>query len=434
MSVILNESNLSKYRIRGIVKFANIGNTCYLNSALQALLANNILTCYFSNKKFIKQLEKNIVNKLVKEKQKKEPGAKIAVSNTEIIDTIKNTISYEYYRIVKNVMTKVCKIIPQSFKKKVGEINSSFVGFNQNDCAEILGTILDTLHDELKESSIIECKMSDLLLQFKSKYEYLEKKEKILNEMKQDEYKTVVTQMKKNILNEKILLIKTQYNNYINYLSFESIREHHKVGSSIVSDIHGGYTYIETICCECNTPSVRFENFTMITLPLPNETSTLTKCLDNYFSISLLTGDNKYNCSKCGVKRDAIQRSYIWSLPEKLIIHFKRFEISVSLYGTMSATKKNYLIDFTLSNLNMKKYISVHNKSLNDYNYNLYSVVYHQGALNMGHYFTKGKNFINNEWYLYNDDHISPILTDDIVNKDAYIVIYEKIHTPKIVI
>ncbi len=44
--------------------------------------------------------------------------------------------------------------------------------------------------------------------------------------------------------------------------------------------------------------------------------------------VQMLEGDNKFNCQHCAKKVDTLKRCCIADLPNNLILHLKRFEVS----------------------------------------------------------------------------------------------------------
>ena len=51
----------SKINVRGLSGLNNIGNTCYMNSALQCISSSDIFVSYIIKKKFVRDLKDNII-------------------------------------------------------------------------------------------------------------------------------------------------------------------------------------------------------------------------------------------------------------------------------------------------------------------------------------------------------------------------------------
>ena len=52
--------------------------------------------------------------------------------------------------------------------------------------------------------------------------------------------------------------------------------------------------------------------------------SAFQNCLLNFSTEEAMTGDSRWNCPRCRVKRDAVKRIVIWKLPRIAIIVLKR--------------------------------------------------------------------------------------------------------------
>ena len=114
--------------LNGLVGLKNIANTCYMNSALQALSNSPPLTGYF--------LEcGNLV-----ENNFSRPKPQIAKS---------------YHRLIKDMWCKKRRnngyVIPKEILHGISSVHPMFRGFQQHDTQEFLRCFMDQLHEELKE-------------------------------------------------------------------------------------------------------------------------------------------------------------------------------------------------------------------------------------------------------------------------------------------
>ena len=111
----------------------NLGNTCYMNSGLQCLLASPSLVEYF--------LHFNPNTKLDSQKDEVDQDNK---SNTCL------AISRQFASLVQQVYCgKFSVIQPDKFKEILSSSHEQFSGFRQHDCQEFLALLLDSLHEQL---------------------------------------------------------------------------------------------------------------------------------------------------------------------------------------------------------------------------------------------------------------------------------------------
>uniref|UniRef100_A0A4W6D9F7 ubiquitinyl hydrolase 1 n=1 Tax=Lates calcarifer TaxID=8187 RepID=A0A4W6D9F7_LATCA len=137
-----NSSDQDSYRGQpGVCGLTNLGNTCFMNSALQCLSNTPPLTEYFLQSSYLEEL--NFTNPL---------GMKGEIAEA-YADVIKQMWSGRHYSVV-----------PRVFKTKVGHFASQFLGYQQHDSQELLSFLLDGLHEDLnrvKNKEYIELRDAD---------------------------------------------------------------------------------------------------------------------------------------------------------------------------------------------------------------------------------------------------------------------------------
>jgi|TARA_B110001469_G_scaffold16668_1_gene16882 ubiquitin C-terminal hydrolase len=121
----------SKYE-GGLSGLVNLGNTCYMNSAIQCLSHTQPLTNYFLNKQFVNDYNQ-----------------KSKTCN----------LAKEWYRLVDGLHEDNCVVSPKSFYRTIvhqsEEMGISFGFGNQNDVQEFLVFFIDSLHEALCKEVVI---------------------------------------------------------------------------------------------------------------------------------------------------------------------------------------------------------------------------------------------------------------------------------------
>lgn len=195
---------------------------------------------------------------------------------------------------------------------------------------------------------------------------------------------------------------------------------------------------------------------------------TLEECLRDYTGAETLS--DAWRCTHCQQYQPVIKTLGVWSLPDILIVHFKRFR-QQNVRGT-SSTKLTTMVDFPVCGFDMTPHLVSKSASTNTQNftnngligqnidgeyvnaqnswspwkktrkhstpysdniYDLYAVCYHHGTnLGTGHYTAACKNPYDSQWYLYDDSKVTNLSkqSDDIysllVNNSAYILFYQR--------
>ena len=376
--------------IPGII---NLGNTCFMNAVIQ---------CLFNAKQF----RLFVIDDIIFEK-----------INTKYLKNKKETISFQINILFKGMYTDSMAVKPVSFARTFFSTCKNMQIYNQEDSHECLTTIIDIIKEETSRKVQMSLKCNSKIVKYKQMYnKYMELKENKTSLMDLEKIKKDLLRIKEEDRAD-ILSIKSMINFKKNYEnSFSDILE--MFYGQFISSLE---------CKQCGYNSDKFDSYSIIDLEIPTERKqqsyTLDQCLDNYIKTEKLNDDEQWHCPKCKEKVDSEKKIMLWSIPNYLIIHFKRFETNKN-----SIKKINTLINFPLNNLDVKKYIHekniTNNSSNKEYLYDLDSVIYHSGGFNGGHYFTSCKR--NNSWYIFNDSNVSKEKECDILSNLSYILFYRK--------
>lgn len=154
----------------------------------------------------------------------------------------------------------------------------------------------------------------------------------------------------------------------------------------------------------------------------------LDECLKLFTKEERLSDEDAWSCPFCQKEqRGATKKLGLWSCPDILVIHLKRFRQTA-----LRRNKLNILVNFPVTGLDMGRHIVQKEGSSNRTSqagadmYDLYGVTNHYGNMNGGHYTAFCKNPIDFHWYEFDDTHVKPINNRDIVSRAAYLLFYQR--------
>ena len=114
----------------------------------------------------------------------------------------------------------------------------------------------------------------------------------------------------------------------------------------------------------------------------------------------------------------------LWSTPEVLVLHLKRFEYKQNTYF-VHRQKVDDLVHFPLHDLDMSPYV-LDPESAKKAHYDLYAVSEHSGGLGGGHYTATALDDKTGVWYHYNDSVVTRADPANIVTPQAYVLFYKR--------
>ncbi|XP_034477110.1 ubiquitin carboxyl-terminal hydrolase 31 isoform X2 [Drosophila innubila] len=207
---------------------------------------------------------------------------------------------------------------------------------------------------------------------------------------------------------------------------------------------------------------VEHESVARLSASKPNDTAALTleQCLEHYTKAETLSAEDAWRCPHCQQYLPVVKTLGLWSLPDILVVHFKRFRQHQS--KGPQAAKLTTMVNFPLTAFDMSPHLArgvregnslghameqqankksrsndSRSSTLNsraepkDTRYDLYAVCYHQGdTLETGHYTAACKNPYDRQWYKFDDQRVSKVPEDDIeqdiINNEAYMLFYQR--------
>jgi len=201
----------------------------------------------------------------------------------------------------------------------------------------------------------------------------------------------------------------------------------------------------------------------------------LLDCLDLYFREEKLGLEDAWMCPNCKTHQPSLKKLSLWSMPDILILHLKRFKQTSSTFRSKLTTP----VDFPVSQLDMTPYLEkrdtlkeksklvssettrnsnyffpsneftnhTNNKnyssgrkkewipspwqrrqkpSIDSGLYDLIAVCNHSGGLQSGHYTASCKNPVDKHWYSFDDSKVYPMRENHVVSSNAYILFYQR--------
>lgn len=410
------------------VGLSNLGNTCYMNSALQCLAHTKPLTQFF-------------LDGLAQDSSDYSKSTDIEWNSFYIIGTVTGA----YADLLRNLWlpektsSYYYSFRPTHIKEILGLKAPRFATWEQQDTQEFLIFLLDEIHQELKEknnngsNNIIEVlffgKIQSIITCLDCQHQ-----EKMINPncflslpIVQQERQFVVTFISKYGSNETVL-IKTPENGHVKNL-VESFVEttYHYLTSNVAVMANDEYLDFEMPLNQLSTTEVIFiekdgfsSSLSFNRFDKRSKKLTLEGCLREFCSVERLEDSWLCQHEKCKKNTRATKQLQLYSLPTILIVQFKRFTHENGL-----RQKIDTFVDYPINGLDLSDFLSSSEKVI----YDLFAVSNHIGSIYGGHYTACARHEINgkSEWYKFDDSYVSSFCCDnDIVSSDAYLLFYIK--------
>ncbi|KAK9477267.1 hypothetical protein V1514DRAFT_334340 [Lipomyces japonicus] len=205
-------------RTRGTTGLSNLGNTCYMNSALQCITHVEELTRYFLADAYRSEL--NPSNPLGMD-------GKVASAYAQLVHTIfgPNNVTLTSHPASSQSSSYYT---PREFRSIIGRYGPMFSGYGQQDSQELLAFLLDGLHEDLN---------------------------RIFNKPYSEK-----PELPDDKVHDKAAVVE---------LANKCWQLHKQRNDSIIQDLFAGMYKSTLVCPQCGKVSITFDPYMDLTLPLP---------------------------------------------------------------------------------------------------------------------------------------------------------------------
>ncbi|KAG2482980.1 hypothetical protein HYH03_018107 [Edaphochlamys debaryana] len=170
-------------------------------------------------------------------------------------------------------------------------------------------------------------------------------------------------------------------------------------------------------------PSVAQHRARTASGPLP---VALGDCMATFLQPERLAESDAWYCPRCKAHVCADKKLDLWSLPEVLVVHLKRFS-----YTRYSRTKLDTRVDFPLHGLDLGPYV-MRQQEVRPL-YDCFAVSNHYGSMGGGHYTAYARQPCqgaaggeDGRWHCFDDSHVSPVEPDAVRSPAAYVLFYRR--------
>merc|ERR1740124_282525 len=348
----------------GSVGFRNLGNSCYMNSTIQCLNRIEPLTDYFLKGKYSDDINEN--NPL-------GSGGRIAKSYAALLGDM---WSGEYSILA-----------PQELKGTLGNFAPQFNNLHQHDSQEFCSFLMDGIHEDLNRVKV-KPYVGDV------------------EGWGMDDHTAALESWQKHLLRH----------------------------DSVIVDSCQGMHRSHLTCLTCRKESVKFDVYSNLSLSLEPSSSddgrpiSITDCLEQFTMGEQLDEQNAWYCPTCRKNVRALKMMKLWSTPDILILHLKRFTFDTcSKRGGLVRSKIESVVDFPIDTLDMEPYIQGPIDPAAPPSCALFAVSEHSGSTpDSGHYTSTVRDSSDGKWYRYDDSHVSVTSGDTAVTGGAYLLFYKR--------
>lgn len=406
---------------------ANTGNSCFLSSVLQCLLATPgvaaMLAPDMCHEKRQNSVENN--NSVVMDESNEEEGrqSEAEEDNEEATEDALQTAG-QAERPEKGTLARVMRDIVCELWHKPGNNDADTGADTKSVSALPLVQVLKRYPTVAEYFNGAQQDTQEVLMA-------------LLDLLDQDLYQNENGNIKDNASDSKVKYVSESEKAEC---AWNSVVEK---SSTLISENFLGQLQSCVFCETCKTRFTMYEPFLELSLSLAPKASknkalfnwlgfsspSLSDCLFEYTSEALLEGEELFDCEKCQCKTRATKQMKLHRLPKALILHMKRFK-----HSAKSTEKIDKFVKFPLQGLDLRHHVSLEcPHPPEECIYDLYAVANHSGTLTVGHY--TAYNLVEeggetgektHHWVQCNDDVVLKIAKEVVVSNNAYLLFYAR--------
>ncbi|KAF4672932.1 Ubiquitin carboxyl-terminal hydrolase 20 [Perkinsus chesapeaki] len=425
--------------------FFNLGNTCFMNAALQCLVHTG---------PFQKAL-RNMPPPKVSHGQTLSPARQLVEACRTIMEE-----QWGSNDSPEGAVPSSDAYNPEAMLKAVQALNPMFQGYHQQDTQEFLRCVLDAMDEELRRK----------VPKYPEAYLSVHMPEELPSP---NAYSSVASEAAAG----SEFSDQSSTANHSPPPSVEKLAEE-TAWSSPVSETFLGRLISTVRCLHCNNTSTTIEPAYDVSLPIPSApvdfskisggslgTNPSTKvcggiwgwmssaraylgdakislydCLATFCQDEELSGSEQYHCDCCKKKCDGRKFIRFYSTPETLVLHLNRFRYDDGWFGQKNSRAVTFPVDEELNIaqfMHMDSASAVANRSEivggvgnQTTTYRLIGLIRHMGSVGSGHYVAYCRHEETNEWMEYDDAKVTKVDSAYVASLEAYVLFYQKVASP----